>query len=91
MLFFPLTNPVDQQTMNWLIVVVGGVVFLCGLNWIFSGRYNFKGPKREMAMYVAAEAEAVHAHAPVDVKVEMSDHVVIASSSDNLVQKSHIS
>jgi hypothetical protein len=32
--------------MNWLIVVVGGVFILFALNWIFSARYHFTGPKR---------------------------------------------
>ena len=32
--------------MNWLIVVVSGVFILFALNWIFSARYHFTGPKR---------------------------------------------
>jgi hypothetical protein len=32
--------------MNWLIVVVAGVFFICAVNWIVSGQYNFRGPKR---------------------------------------------
>lgn len=47
LLFLPLTYPVTESTMNWLIVVVGGISFLCGINWIISGQYNFKGPKRD--------------------------------------------
>jgi hypothetical protein len=32
--------------MNWLVVVFSGVCILCGLNWVFSAQYFFKGPKR---------------------------------------------
>ncbi len=27
-------------------MVVAGVFFICAVNWIVSGQYNFRGPKR---------------------------------------------
>jgi len=44
--FLPTTSPVNDSSMNWLTVVVGGTVFLCGLNWIFNSQYTFSGPRR---------------------------------------------
>lgn len=44
--FLPTSYPVKADNMNWLVVVVAGVVFLASLNWIFNSRYHFKGPKR---------------------------------------------
>jgi hypothetical protein len=32
--------------MNWLIVVVAGVFIIFALNWVFSARYHFSGPRR---------------------------------------------
>ena len=45
--------------MNWLVVVVGGCLFLGSANWVLSSRHHFKGPKRvgkEHATTVAAVA-----------------------------------
>lgn len=46
LLFLPQTNPVTPQNMNYLIVVVAGVTLIGAVNWLVSGRYSFKGPKR---------------------------------------------
>lgn len=46
LLFFPVENPVEPSTMNWLIVVVAGV-FLAGMvNWQVNSKYHFTGPPR---------------------------------------------
>ena len=44
--FFPTVGPVTTDTMNWVVVVIGGCMFLCGLNWVFNSRHHFKGPPR---------------------------------------------
>eukprot|EP01038_Epipyxis_sp_PR26KG_P013126 gene13126-17593_t len=46
LLFLPTYHPVTEKNMNWLIVVAGGVTFLCGLNWLFNARHHFNGPHR---------------------------------------------
>lgn len=42
--FFPVTNRVDAQGMNWSIAVVGGVAILCALNYAINGRRKYRGP-----------------------------------------------
>jgi hypothetical protein len=44
--FFPYVYPVDQDNMNWTVVVVAATVVVAGLNWILVARHTFKGPKR---------------------------------------------
>ena len=51
--FLPNYRPIHYATtsdegsnMNWLIVVVAGTFIIFALNWIFSARYHFTGPKR---------------------------------------------
>jgi amino acid transporter len=46
LLFFPVEDPVTAESMNWLIVVVGGVFLIGSVNWIFNSRVNFRGPVR---------------------------------------------
>lgn len=41
---FPGEIPVDGTSMNYVIVVVAIVVFMCAGTWIFDGRKNFSGP-----------------------------------------------
>jgi amino acid transporter len=44
--FWPTANPVDQDTMNYTCVVVGGVAIIGGVYWMVSARHWFKGPLR---------------------------------------------
>ena len=44
--FLPTSYPVDSTNMNWVVVVVTGAMFLCGLNWVLNSRFHFRGPKR---------------------------------------------
>lgn len=60
--FFPNYRPIHYTTttddvaygysvttgsdMNWLIVVVAGFFIIFALNWIFSARFHFAGPRR---------------------------------------------
>jgi hypothetical protein len=37
---------VTTDNMNWLVVVISGFIMLITLNWLITGKYHFKGPKR---------------------------------------------
>jgi amino acid transporter len=45
--FWPLEFPVTRDSMNWTVVVVAGVMFICMFFWIVSARHWFVGPKRK--------------------------------------------
>jgi len=63
--FLPTSFPVNTDSMNWLIVVVGGV-FLCGLlNWFFNS-VKFEGPKRS-----AKDPDAVPSNVELPSTVEL--------------------
>jgi len=53
--FLPTESPVNEHSMNWLVVVVSGTAFLCGLNWIFNSQYNFSGPRRSDLPFIAVK------------------------------------
>jgi len=51
--FLPQEGPfsaIDEQNMNWSIVIVSGFVFLGIVNWILNARFFYEGPKRLMDM-----------------------------------------
>ncbi|CAF2036284.1 unnamed protein product [Rotaria magnacalcarata] len=45
-MFFPSEYPVTKDSMNYAVVIVGGVFLLAAMYWIFSARHWFIGPKR---------------------------------------------
>lgn len=45
-MFFPTQAPVDESTMNWVVVVLGGCVIILAINWILNSQYTFSGPRR---------------------------------------------
>lgn len=53
--FLPTESPVNEHSMNWLVVVVSGTTFICALNWIFNSQYNFSGPRRSDLPFVAVK------------------------------------
>lgn len=50
-LFFPIAAPVDDQNMNYVCVVVGGVVIMMALYWVLGGRTRFNGPRPTVAFF----------------------------------------
>jgi len=46
LLFLPSSSPVDNETMNWTVVVIGGFGFIAAVYWILYAQYNFRGPVR---------------------------------------------
>ncbi len=47
LLFLPPVSPVDEETMNWTVVVVGGFGFICLVYWFAYASKNFKGPTKK--------------------------------------------
>ena len=47
---FPQVGPLDVMSMNWLIVVIGGVFAIGAAYWIFQGHKTFTGPPRQTAI-----------------------------------------
>jgi hypothetical protein len=43
-LFPPFIPVTSGSAMNWVIVVFGIVMLMCGLTWVIDGRKNFTGP-----------------------------------------------
>jgi len=52
-LFFPSQAPVAEDTMNWVVVVLGGCAFLLAINWMVNSQFNFTGPRRHEDLLVA--------------------------------------
>ena len=44
MIFFPPGPRPDPKSMNWAIVVYGGVIIFSVIYYIFRGRFNYDGP-----------------------------------------------
>jgi amino acid transporter len=45
-MFFPAQYPVTKDTMNYSIVIIGGILIIAAIYWIISARHWFVGPKR---------------------------------------------
>ena len=45
-LFFPSGAPVDEESMNYAVVVVVGALVIAGIWWVAVARHNFVGPPR---------------------------------------------
>jgi amino acid transporter len=45
-MFFPAEYPVTKDTMNYAILIIGGVLTIAAFYWLVSARYWFVGPKR---------------------------------------------
>jgi len=45
-MFFPEQYPVTKDSMNYSIVIIGGILIIAGIYWIVSARHWFVGPKR---------------------------------------------
>lgn len=45
-MFFPAEYPVTKGNMNYAIVIIGGIVLITSIYWIFWARHSFIGPKR---------------------------------------------
>jgi hypothetical protein len=45
-MFFPAEYPVTKDSMNYAIVIIGGILIIAGIYWIISARHWFVGPKR---------------------------------------------
>lgn len=45
-MFFPSQYPVTKDNMNYAVVIIGGILILAAIYWIFSARHWFVGPKR---------------------------------------------
>ena len=41
---FPVSVPVDGSTMNWTVVIVGGVLIFAVMSYLVQGRRMYKGP-----------------------------------------------
>ena len=46
--FFPPAVPVTAETMNWSVVVYGGVIILGIIFYVVQGHKNYVGPSTEM-------------------------------------------
>ena len=53
-----MVSPVTTDSMNWLIVVMAGVFVIIAGNWVLSGQYSFKGPKRDIVAPTEATLKA---------------------------------
>ncbi|OQE27577.1 hypothetical protein PENSTE_c004G04882 [Penicillium steckii] len=42
--FFPLTSTVEPDTMNWCVVMYGGLLIIAVLYYVFRGRYHYIPP-----------------------------------------------
>ena len=42
--FFPLTSTVDRESMNWCVVMYGGIMIIAILYYIFRGRHVYVPP-----------------------------------------------
>ncbi len=55
LLFLPPGAPVDEESMNWTIVVVGGFGLVCFIYWFLYANKNFRGPSHR-----GGDMEIVH-------------------------------
>jgi choline transport protein len=42
--FWPLATPVTPQTMNWAVLMYGGMIVISVAYYIIKGRYVYTGP-----------------------------------------------
>ena len=42
--FFPVSVPVDAVSMNWSVVVFGGVLCIACVDYVFRGRKHYVAP-----------------------------------------------
>ncbi|EXJ89092.1 hypothetical protein A1O3_02156 [Capronia epimyces CBS 606.96] len=54
---FPFTMPVAADNMNYSSVIIGAVVLFAGLYWMFKGRKTYHGPKTEVGIEAAFQAQ----------------------------------
>ena len=55
--FFPSVINPTPVTMNWGIVIYGGVIILSTLYYIFRGRFYYQPPKEQVRGEFLKEAE----------------------------------
>lgn len=76
-LFLPTLGPfsaITNDTMNWSVVIVFGLVVIALLNWIFNARFHFKGPIRFMDEKAALAPTDIH---PSAATLSEDDELVI--------------
>ena len=44
--FLPTVSPVEDDTMNYTIVIIAGFFSIGVVNWLLNSQYHFRGPKR---------------------------------------------
>ena len=77
---FPSLAPVDKDNMNYTSVVVGLILLISLLTWIFDGRKNFTGSRS--GIMDAIEAEYVGLDPGVTVKPDFDRE----SGSGNVIK-----
>ena len=56
---FPPFIPVTSTSMNYVIVVVGIVLLMAGVNWLVDARKNYRGPENIDQLLEAASRAAL--------------------------------
>lgn len=54
---FPYTLPIDAQTMNYSVVIIGGLTSIVGIYYLWKRNHGYKGPK--VAMEIEEEASDI--------------------------------
>jgi len=73
--FWPSAFPVNSESMNYTVVVVGGVMIICLFFWVVIARHYFEGPKRKAP---ATDDETIR---PRDEE-EPKENVVLTTQDD---------
>ncbi|KIW66840.1 hypothetical protein, variant 1 [Phialophora macrospora] len=68
----PVFRPVTVENMNWISVVIGGLVSFLLLNWVLHQRHIFKGPNLNLDLLQAARHDELLGHTTID-GVSMGD------------------